>query len=115
MKKFWMRILTPNLLALFLFEEGTKRGLGIWIYFTSTFVWLFSVYKNAHNPPPVGSLPVGITFDQYFLLLCIAAALAGGGSVIEDVLSRWRAKQDPSERRSTPREEDKTDAAKPAA
>lgn len=90
--EFWKRILTPNLLSVILWEDGRKVGLGAWIYFTATPLWIFSILWNAKNPPPVGGYAVGITFDQYGLLLLTATALVGGGTVVDNIISMWKGK-----------------------
>ncbi len=83
------RVCTPNILLILLFEDGRKVGLGAWIYFTSTAVWLFSVVYNAMHPPVVGGYPIGLTFEQYMFCLLLATCLVGGGTVIDTFMKMW--------------------------
>lgn len=90
------RICTPNILLVLLWEDGRKVGLGAWIYFSSTLVWLYSFFMNAIHPPKVGEYPIGLTFEQYAMLVLLATVLIGGGTVVDNFLDRWKGvKSDP--------------------
>lgn len=68
MKKFWLRILTPNIVLILLFEDGRKVGFGVWGIILSTWLLLR------------GGL---ITGDQWFLCFLICGSILTGGTMFD--------------------------------
>ena len=67
MKRFWMRILTPNIVLVLLFEDGRKAGFGVWGVLLSTWLLLKSL----------------ITGDQWFLCFLICGGILTGGTMFD--------------------------------
>lgn len=67
MKKYWARILTPNIVLILLFEDGRKVGFGVWGLIVSTYLAWTHI----------------ITGDVWFLCFLIAGSVVTGGTMFD--------------------------------
>lgn len=67
MLKFWKQLLTPNVIAILMFENGRKFGLGVWIIVIATVLALQKV----------------LTGDLWFLSTLVGGSIATGGNMFD--------------------------------
>ncbi|HYF34344.1 MAG TPA: hypothetical protein VD994_03550 [Prosthecobacter sp.] len=71
MRKFWARILTPNILLILLFENSRKVGFGLWLFIVATILLL------------KGRLIDG---DSWMLCAMASGAMITGGTMFDNYM-----------------------------
>lgn len=67
----------PKILKILAFEDSRKVGLGLWIFYTATFLFVASFILGALGIMSA-ACEFRLTFDQYVILIGFTATLIGG-------------------------------------